>query len=229
MEKIAVVTGSNGLIGQAICRRLGQSGFLSVGVSRNVKGQGNWPYYSCDLSDLECMAETFDAIERTHGLIRVLINNAGVYHSETNFLDVSFGQYDETLSVNLRAPFFASQWFAKRLIAAGVPGAIVNTASAAGQRATPVIDYGISKAAIINMTKSIGKELGRYGIRVNAVAPGLVKTAMAARVPGGHERALSSALGRAGDPEEIAEVVNFLVSDAASFITCTTIDINGGA
>jgi 3-oxoacyl-[acyl-carrier protein] reductase len=228
MEKVAVITGSNGLIGQAICRKLFQSGFLSVGVSRSAKGQGNWPYYSCDLSNLERIADTFAAIERDHGLIRVLINNAGIYYPETTFLSVSSGQFDETMSVNVRAPCFASQWISKRLIASELSGSIVNMASTAGQRATSAIDYGVSKAAIINMTKSIGKELGRYGIRVNAVAPGLVKTAMGARVPGGHERALASALGRSGEPEEIAEVVNFLVSDAASFITCTTIDVNGG-
>jgi 3-oxoacyl-[acyl-carrier protein] reductase len=79
-------------------------------------------------------------------------------------------------------------------------------------------------------TRSLGTRLGRHGIRVNAIAPGLINTAMGARVPqAAKDAAKASALGRSGEPEEIASVVDFLVSDAASFITCTTIDVNGGS
>ncbi len=112
---------------------------------------------------------------------------------------------------------------------AGETGAIVSTASIAGQRGSAVPEYGASKAAIINLTRSLGTRLGRHGIRVNAIAPGLINTAMGARVPqAAKDAAKASALGRSGEPEEIASVVDFLVSDAASFITCTTIDVNGG-
>jgi 3-oxoacyl-[acyl-carrier protein] reductase len=80
------------------------------------------------------------------------------------------------------------------------------------------------------MIKSLGRRLGKHGIRVNAIAPGLIKTAMGARAPQiSKQRALTSALGRAGEPEEIASVEDFLVSDAASFVTCTTIEVSGGA
>ena len=133
------------------------------------------------------------------------------------------------MSVNVRVPFFASQWVAKRLIAAGEKGAIVTTASAAGQRGSAVAEYGASKAAVINLTRSLGTRLGRHGIRVNAIAPGLINTAMGARVSQATKDAVkASPLGRAGEPEEIASVVDFLVSDAASFVTCATIDVNGG-
>jgi len=230
MEKVAVITGSNGLIGQASCRRLAQSGHLVVGIDVGAEGVGNWPHYPCDLTDLRRMQATLVAIERDHGLIRALFNNAGVYHPESDFLDVPPDQFDSTMAVNARVPFFASQWVAKRLIAAGEPGAIVNTASSAGQRGSSVVEYGASKAAVINMTKSLGTRLGRHGIRVNAIAPGLINTAMGARTPQvAKDRAKASALGRPGEPEEIAAVVDFLVSDAASFITCATIDVNGGA
>ena len=229
MAKVAVITGSNGLIGQAACRRLAQSGYLAVGLDVAAEGAGNWPHYQCNLADLAQMEAALAAIERDHGLIRVLFNNAGVYHPETDYLDVPPDQFDATMSVNVRVPFFASQWVAKRLIAAGETGAIVNTASAAGQRGSTVVEYGASKAAVINLTRSLGARLGRHGIRVNAIAPGLINTAMGARTPQvAKERAKSSALGRAGEPEEIAAVVDFLVSDAASFITCATIDVNGG-
>jgi 3-oxoacyl-[acyl-carrier protein] reductase len=230
MLQVAVITGANGLIGQATCRRLGQSGFLAVGIDVGAEGAGNWPHHQCDLTDLAKMAATLERIEQEHGLVRVLFNNAGVYHPEHDYLDVPPEQYDATLEVNLRVPFFAAQWVARRLIAAGQPGAIVNTASMAGRYGSTVVEYGASKAAVINLTQSLGKRLGRHGIRVNAIAPGLINTAMGARVAEvSKQRALNSALGRTGEPEEIAAVVDFLVSDAASFITCTTIDVNGGA
>jgi 3-oxoacyl-[acyl-carrier protein] reductase len=230
MPKVAIITGSNGLIGQAACRRLAQSGHLAVGIDVGADGAGNWPHYQCDLTDLARMEATLAAIERDHGLIRVLCNNAGIYHPENDYLDVPQDQFDGTMSVNVRVPFFATQWVAKRLIAAGQSGAIVNTASSAGQRGSTVVEYGASKAAVINLTRSLGARLGQHAIRVNAIAPGLINTAMGARTPPvAKERAKSSALGRAGEPEEIAAVVDFLVSDAASFITCTTIDVNGGA
>jgi 3-oxoacyl-[acyl-carrier protein] reductase len=230
MPKVAVITGSNGLIGQATCRRLMQSGFLAVGVDIGAESKGNWPYHRCDLTDLGKLGQAFEAIEKEHGLIRVLYNNAGVFHPDKDWLDVAPEQFDVTLSTNVRVPFFASQWVARRLVAAGQGGSIITTASMAGVYGSTVVEYGASKAAVINMTKSLGKRLGQHNIRVNAIAPGLINTAMGARVPQvSKERALNSALGRAGEPEEIAAVVDFLASDAASFVTCTTIEVNGGA
>ena len=137
MAKVAVITGSNGLIGQATCRRLAQSGHIAVGIDVGADGAGNWPHYQCDLTDLARMGATLAAIERDHGLIRVLFNNAGIYHPEHDYLDVPPDQFDDTMSVNVRVPFFATQWVAKRLIAAGETGAIVSTASSAGQRGSP--------------------------------------------------------------------------------------------
>jgi NAD(P)-dependent dehydrogenase (short-subunit alcohol dehydrogenase family) len=228
--QVAVITGSNGLIGQATCRKLAQSGFLAVGIDIGAESKGNWPYYQCDLTDLDRMGETLSSIEKDHGLIRVLYNNAGVFHPEADWLDVPPDQYDDTMAANVRVPFFASQWVAKRLVAAGQSGSIVTTASMAGVNGSAVIEYGASKAAVINMTKSLGRRLGKHGIRVNAVAPGLINTAMGARAPEMlKQQALGRALGRAGEPEEVASVVDFLVSDAASFVTCATIEVSGGA
>jgi 3-oxoacyl-[acyl-carrier protein] reductase len=228
--QVAVITGSNGLIGQATCRKLMQSGFLAVGIDIGAESKGNWPYYPCDLIDLGRMDKTLGAIERDHGLIRVLYNNAGVFHPEVDWLDVPPDQYDATMNANVRVPYFASQWVARRLIDAGQTGSIVTTASTAGLNGSTVVEYGASKAAVINMTKSLGRRLGKHGIRVNAVAPGLINTAMGARVPDtAKQRALNSALGRPGEPEEIAAVVDFLVSDAASFMTCATVEVSGGA
>jgi NAD(P)-dependent dehydrogenase (short-subunit alcohol dehydrogenase family) len=230
MEKrVALVTGANGGIGAAACRRLGASGWHVVGVDVGAAGVGDWPHYACNLADLAAMADCFARIEKEHGLIRMLFNNAGIYRPSPSFFDIPPGQFDEVLTVNLRAPFFAAQWVAERLIAAGQGGVIVSTASMAGQNGSTAVEYGASKAAIINITKSLGRALGRHGIRVNAVAPGVIETPMAGLVPpAAHERARNSALGRTGRPEEVAAVVDFLASDAASYVTCTTIDVNGG-
>jgi NAD(P)-dependent dehydrogenase (short-subunit alcohol dehydrogenase family) len=230
MPRVVVVTGSNGRIGQATCQRLGQSGWQVVGIDIGAESGGNWPHYACDLVNLDRMDETLVAIERDHGPIRALFNNAGIYHSGTDYFDLSADMFDQTMAINVRVPFFASQWVAKRLIAAGEGGAIVTTASMAGQAGSTVIDYGASKAAVINMTRSLGKRLGPHGIRVNAIAPGLIDTAMGQRVaPDARDRMQTqAALRRVGQPEEIASVVDFLLSDAASFVTCTTVDVNGG-
>lgn len=229
MAKVAVITGSNGRIGAATCRRLAQDGYRAVGIDIGAESVGNWPYYACDMTDLARMAETLARIEAEQGLIQVLFNNAGIYRASDSFLDVPPTQFDDVLSVNLKVPYFAAQWVAKRLIAEGQGGSIVTTASLAGQAGSTSVEYGASKAAVINMTKSIGRQLGKHGIRVNAIAPGLIDTAMGDQVPAGARRkALGGALGRIGQPEEIASVVAFLASDDASFITCTTIDVNGG-
>ena len=112
MAKVAVITGSNGLVGQATCRRLAQSGHIAVGIDVGADGAGNWPHYPCDLRDRARMETTLAAIERDHGLIRVLFNNAGIYHAGKDFLDVPADQFDDTIAVNVRAVFFASQWVA---------------------------------------------------------------------------------------------------------------------
>ena len=229
MAKVAVITGSNGRIGAATCRRLAHDGYRAVGIDIGAESVGNWPYYACDMTDLARMAETLARIEAEQGLIQVLFNNAGIYRASDSFLDVPPAQFDDVLSVNLKVPYFAAQWVAKRLIAEGKGGSIITTASLAGHAGSTSVEYGASKAAVINMTKSIGRQLGKHGIRVNAIAPGLIDTAMGDQVPAGaRRRALGGALGRIGEPEEIASVVAFLASDDASFVTCTTIDVNGG-
>jgi 3-oxoacyl-[acyl-carrier protein] reductase len=169
---------------------------LRGGIDIGSESKGNWLHYQFDLTDLDRMGEALASIEKDHGLIRVLYNNAEVFHPESDWLDVS-DQYDDTMAANVRVPFFASQWVAKRLIAAGQGGSIVTTASMAGVNGSAVVEYGASKAAVINMTKSLGRRLGKHGIRVNAVAPGLINTAMGARAPEIlKQQALARAFGR---------------------------------
>jgi len=226
MPQVAVITGANGKIGQATCRRLALAGYTVVGIDLAAEGAGNWQHYQCDLADLKQMADVFAKIEAEHGLIRVLFNNAAIYNSGTDALTLDPEKFDATMDVNIRAPFFATQWVAKRLIDKGEKGAIVSVASRAGQNGSTVVDYGASKAAVINMTKSLGKALGPHGIRVNAIAPGLIDTEMGAPLIAAGVGARIP-VGRVGAGDDIAKAVLFLVGDA--FVTGQTLAVNGGA
>ena len=157
------------------------------------------------MTDYEQIKASVEAIDAEYGTIRVLVNNAGVWHGKT-FFDISPSDYDFTYGVNARAPFFLSQEVAKRLVKAGGGGVIVNLASIVATIGSGVTDYGGSKAAIVNLTKSLAKPLGPHGIRVAAVSPGTINTAMGEKVPKEIRDKLiaGSGLQRAAEPEEIA-------------------------
>lgn len=228
-SKIAVVTGSNGLTGQAICKNLSDRGYTVVGLDIGDAGNGEYAYRKCDVTDYEQIKASIEFIDSEYGTIRVLVNNAGVWHGKS-FFDIAPSDYDFTYGVNTRAPFFLSQEVAKRLVKAGGGGVIVNLASIVATLGSGVPDYGGSKAAIVNLTRSLAKPLGPHGIRVAAVSPGTINTAMGQKVPKPIRDKLiaSSGLQRAAEPEEIASVVGFLVSDDARYITGATVDVNGG-
>ncbi|AUT64509.1 SDR family NAD(P)-dependent oxidoreductase [Paraburkholderia terrae] len=227
--RVAVVTGSNGLTGQAICKNLSERGYKVVGLDIADEGKGDYAYHKCDVTDHAQIQAAVETIDAQYGTIRVLINNAGVWHGKT-FFDISPSDYDFTYGVNARAPFFLSQEVAKRLVKAGGGGVIVNLASIVATAGSGVTDYGGSKAAVINLTKSLAKPLGPHGIRVAAVSPGTINTAMGEKVPKEIRDKLiaSSGLQRAAEPEEIASAIGFLVSDDARYVTGATLDVNGG-
>ena len=228
-NSVAVVTGSNGKTGQAILRALRERGHTVVGLDIAAEGLGGFAYRQCDVTQHDAIVAAVAAIEAEHGTIRILVNNAGVWHGKT-FFDITPADYDRTYGVNTRGPFFLCQEVARRLIAAGGGGAIVNLASVVATLGSGVTDYGGSKAAIVNLTRSLAKPLGRHGIRVNAVSPGTINTAMGEAVPKAVRDKLigSSALQRAAEPEEIAAVVAFLVGPESSYVTGATLDVNGG-
>lgn len=228
-QPVAVVTGSNGLTGQAICKVLEARGYQVVGIDVAESSLDGRAYQRCDVTKHEQIAAAMESIEARHGTVRVLVNNAGVWHGKT-FFDITPADYDLTYGVNTRGAFFLSQEMARRLIKAGGGGAIVNLASVVGHAGSAVTDYGGSKAAIINLTKSLAKPLGAHGIRVNAVSPGTINTAMGEKVPKAMRDKLiaGSALQRAAEPEEIASVVGFLVGQESSYMTGAIVDVNGG-
>jgi NAD(P)-dependent dehydrogenase (short-subunit alcohol dehydrogenase family) len=231
MEKqTAVVTGINGRMGQAICRALSEQGYKVVGVDIADRCVLDVPYVSFDLCDAQDIPKLVDRISRDHGVVRVLVNNAGVYTAKQYF-ETELADFDRTFAVNVRAPFFLSREVATRIRAAGGSGAVVNVASIVAKTGSPVAEYGASKAALANLTRAIAKPLGHFGVRVNAVAPGFINTALTERVSDERRQELldPSALRRPGEPEEIAAVVAFLVSDAASYVTGTVVEADGGA
>ncbi|HSW17942.1 MAG TPA: SDR family NAD(P)-dependent oxidoreductase [Ramlibacter sp.] len=229
-RQTAVVTGINGKMGQAICRALSAQGLQVVGVDVAETCVLDVPYVQFDLCNAQDIPKLVDQISRDHGVIRVLVNNAGVYTAKQYF-DAELADFDRTFAVNVRAPFFLTREVAMRIQAAGGKGAIVNLSSVVAKTGSPVVDYGASKAALSNLTRATSKILGPLGVRVNAVAPGFINTALTERVSAQRRQELlePSALRRAGEPEEIAAVVAFLASDAASYISGTVVEADGGS
>src|SRR5690606_29826273 len=151
--------------------------------------------------------------------IGCLVNNAGLYE-KIGVFDLTLEDFDRVMTVNLRAPFLLSQHLAKDMAARG-GGVIVNIASINGKLGSPIVPYGTSKAGLIGRTRSMAKTLAPHNIRVNAIAPGTIRTPMAADVdPVQMERSLYSvAMGRIGEPEEIAGVVRFLAGKESTYMT----------
>lgn len=227
-RRVAVVTGGYGGIGGATRKELDRQGFTAISI--DIQTDKTDPLqYKCDISNLEALLATLDRIEADQGIIEVLINNAGVHHG-VGVLDLTPELFDRSFAINVRAMFFACQHVARRLVANGRPGAIVNVSSAAGRAGSPYVDYGSSKAAVIGMTRSLGQSLAAHNIRVNSVAPGQVITAMhRSLTPERQESNLQLIpMKRPAQPEEVARVIAFLCSEGASFMTSAIVDVNGG-
>lgn len=182
-----------------------------------------------DISDYSQVVKMFDIIDETFGSVDILINNAGIA-SMRQCQDVSIEEWKEIFSTNVDGLFYCIKLAIPKMIS-NKYGVIVNLASIWGQTGAPMEShYGASKGSVIAYTKSLAKELGPSNIRVNAVSPGCIDTDM---LDGVSKKALEEfaydiPLGRLGRPEEVANVINFLVSDKSSYITGQVINVNGG-
>ena len=183
-----------------------------------------------DVRDPQQVAQALAAVQARFGRLDALVNNAGIAVFKP-LQDTAFDEWRDVMATNLDGPFLCTQ-AAVPLMLRGGGGAVVNIASISGLRASTLrVAYGTSKAALIHLTKQQAAELGDLGIRVNAIAPGPVDTAMAKLV---HSAAIrrdyhdSIPLGRYGTPEEIAAGIGFLCSDAASYINGQTLAVDGG-
>lgn len=238
----ALVTGAARGIGLAIATRLASLGARVVMADRNSDGLaaavaevGNRAL--AVVGDVSSEDGANDLVSRAidgAGSIDILVNNAGIDEPITRTIDQQLEDWQKVMDVNLRGTYLMSRAIARHILGRKAGGAIVNIASVAGIGAIPGSNgYGVSKAAIIHLTKTMASEWATKGLRVNCVAPGFIDAPMALEMFADDrvdrtriERRLP--MRRLGSPDEIAKAVGFLASDAASYITGVTLPVDGG-
>ena len=238
-----LVTGAASGIGEKVAHAMGHEGAVVAVADRDAEGArrvaeavcragGRARAFSLDVTDPDAVAGCVAAAGDELGRLDVLVNSAGV-REIVPMLDLSLEEWQRVININLTGTFLCSQAFARAVIARGGKGAIVNLASTLGVVAAPNrAAYTASKHAVVGLTKQMAMELGDKGIRVNAVGPGVIRTAMTEhyfddseyvrRIRGLH------ALGRWGEPDEVAKAILFLASDEASFCSGATLMVDGG-
>ena len=230
MKKTVLITGGNKGIGLETTRLFLQNNFKVIVIARNYKdfefnGNKNVEKIEYDLSNIIGIKDLVKNI----GPVDILINNAGLMNSIVydNYPEENI---DKLMKLNLYAPIELITQVSRSMIDAK-NGRIVNTASIAGEIGHPDIWYGISKAGIINATKSFAKLLGPKGIVINAVAPGPVETDMLSIIPEQRKKSIKSSvfLDRFAKAEEVAKTIYWLATDCPEYINGTCIDINNGA
>jgi len=242
--RVAIVTGGNSGIGKAIVLALAKAGANVVidyvadeaateELERQVVALGDKAIgLEADVSQVSDLQMLIDRTVKELGRLDIMINNAGV-ETRTSVLDTSEAQYDKVMAINLKSAFFGTQLAAKQMIAQGDGGRIINITSVHEDWPMPGnAAYCLSKGGMRMLTRQAGQELGPHGITIVGVGPGAVATPINAATMADPEKmkTLDGAipLGRMAQPEEIASVVAFLAGDGASYVTGTTIFVDGG-
>jgi len=239
-QPIALITGGAQGIGFACAEAIAENGARIVLADINAEGVeaaaaklGNGTVgIACDMADPAAVLAMFDKIEADIGPVSILVNNAGVA-MPGDFLETTLEDFQKVIDINLTGTFVALQRAAKTMTAKGIKGAIVNMSSINAQVAIPSIPaYCASKGGVNQLTKASALALAPHGIRVNAVGPGSIDTAMLAGVnanPDAMKMVMSrTPLQRIGSAKEIGDVVAFLASEKASYVTGETIYVDGG-
>ena len=239
--KVALVTGASKGIGRAVAIRLSKDGYTVVvnyahgkeaaeDTVKTIKDNGGDAIsYCADCSDLEQVRKMVNDLYAKYQNIDVLVNNAGIVRDEY-LLMMSKDNLDACFDLNVKGYFYCTQQVALKMMRKR-HGAIVNMSSVSGKFALPgQTVYSATKGAVNSLTATSAKELARYKIRVNAVAPGFIKTEMLDHIPEEQmkERLKQIPLGRLGEVEDIANIVSMLVSDEASYLTGQVITLDGG-
>lgn len=238
--KRVLITGGGSGIGAACAQLLASRGAAVVVTDRDADAAvavardlgGHALAQALDVSNADAVGALFDHLAGQGALPDILVNSAGIREIRDP-LDLTAEEWQRVQTVNLSGSFYCCQAFARQLRDAGRPGAIVNVASTSSILAAPSrTSYVASKHGVVGLTKQLAMDLGPLGIRVNAVAPGVVRTPLTEDYFHDPERVarLKAAypLGRAALPEDVAEVILFLASDAARFVTGAVVPVDGG-
>ncbi|MEV6105942.1 SDR family NAD(P)-dependent oxidoreductase [Streptomyces sp. NPDC051940] len=233
--RTAFVTGAASGIGRATARLLAEAGAHvhcadrdEQGLHETLKDLGEGTAHVLDVTDRPAVRE---AMPERPDIVAAI---AGVMH-RSSVLQTAEEDLDRVLAVNFKGVLFTCQAAADRMISAGTPGSIITMASGAVDAGTPeLLCYSAAKAATVQLTKTLAGEVGRHGIRVNAVAPGWIRTPMTERDSAEAQQRTEalmtrmSPLGRVGEPEDVAHAVLYLASDASAFVTGQILRPNGG-
>ncbi|HVO51874.1 MAG TPA: 3-oxoacyl-[acyl-carrier-protein] reductase [Thermoanaerobaculia bacterium] len=239
--KVALVTGASQGIGESIAKALAAAGaHVVVAARREDKASavaqaiaaagGSAEAVRLDVSDPASVSAAFKSLVEKHGKLDVLVNNAGIT-DDGLILRMPKDSWDKVIATDLTGVFLCAQEAAKTMLKKRVAGRIVNITSVVGLMGNPgQTNYAAAKAGVVGFTKALAREIGSRGITVNAVAPGYIETSMTGVLSEDQRKALVGqiVLGRLGTPEDVAAAVVFLASDAAAYVTGTTLNVSGG-
>ena len=235
MSKVVIVTGGSRGIGAATAKLLGAKGYavcVNYLANRELADDVGGRAFACqaDVSSEADVIRLFDAAEERFGKVTHLVNNAGILFTQSKLVDIDLERFNQVLNSNVVSCFLCSREAVRRFPAGS---AIVNVSSLASQTGSPFeyVDYAASKGAMDTLTKGLSREVAGSGIRVNAVRPGFIYTDMHADggEPGRVDRlAPQIPMQRGGSAEEVANTIAWLLSDEASYVTGSFIDVAGG-
>lgn len=239
-DKVAIVTGGGSGLGEAACLLFAKHGAKVVIADFNLDAaidvknkidflEGESVAYPVDVADRDTVEALIAFVISKYGRIDILINNAGIT-ADSTIAKMSYDQWDKVLDVNLSGVFNCTKAVIPHMIEQGY-GKIINTSSVVGTSGGfGQVNYSATKAGVIGMTKSLSKELGKKGIRVNAVAPGFIMTPMVEKMPEKVIKMMEEKIpvGHLGKPVDIANAYLFLASDLSSYVNGTVLEVDGG-